>query len=186
MEPPNDRAPLVQKIGATSIAEIEKLIGELQDRIDFALRETGNDVPTYPVVDPVSCGDKVGHGRSPRLSAPYSAPSEQTSKARLGSPHKGRPNMSRRIRKPRLTSGSIHEGTRARGSSGERRAVYFDTCCTARAHNRSGSHSPCFANSIINLATSAVSGSVRSVNRSLPNVASNAADNFAMSSGPNE
>jgi hypothetical protein len=29
------------------------------------LRRTGNDVPTYPVVDPVSCGEKVGHGRSP-------------------------------------------------------------------------------------------------------------------------
>jgi hypothetical protein len=35
-------------------------------RIDFALRGTGNDVPTYPVIDPVSCGEKVGHGRSPR------------------------------------------------------------------------------------------------------------------------
>jgi hypothetical protein len=34
-------------------------------RIDFALRGTGNDVPTYPEVDPVSCGEKVGHGRFP-------------------------------------------------------------------------------------------------------------------------
>jgi hypothetical protein len=34
-------------------------------RIDFALRGTGDDVPTYPVVDPVSCGEYVGHGRSP-------------------------------------------------------------------------------------------------------------------------
>jgi hypothetical protein len=37
----------------------------LAGRIDFALRGIRNDVPTYPVVDPVSCGDKVGHGRSP-------------------------------------------------------------------------------------------------------------------------
>jgi hypothetical protein len=35
MEPPNDSAPLVQKIGATSIAEIEKLIGELQETRNF-------------------------------------------------------------------------------------------------------------------------------------------------------
>jgi hypothetical protein len=27
-------------------------------RINFALRGTGNDVPTYPVVDPVSFGEK--------------------------------------------------------------------------------------------------------------------------------
>jgi hypothetical protein len=37
----------------------------IASRIDFALRGTGNDVPTYPVVDPVSCSDKVGHGHSP-------------------------------------------------------------------------------------------------------------------------
>jgi hypothetical protein len=41
MEPPNDRAPLVQKIGATSIAEIEKLIGELQERRAFLESEGG-------------------------------------------------------------------------------------------------------------------------------------------------
>jgi hypothetical protein len=35
VEPPNDSAPLVQKIGATSIAEIEKLIGELQETRNF-------------------------------------------------------------------------------------------------------------------------------------------------------
>jgi len=46
--------------------------------------------------------------------------------------------------------------------------AYLDSCCTARAHNRSGSRSPCFANSIISLATSAARGSVRSVNRSCP------------------
>src|SRR5260370_38069372 len=32
---PNDSAPLVQQIGATSIAEIEKLIGELQETRNF-------------------------------------------------------------------------------------------------------------------------------------------------------
>jgi hypothetical protein len=31
--------------------------------------------------------------------------------------------------------------------------AYLDSCCPARAHNRSGSRSPCFANSIITLAT---------------------------------
>ncbi len=40
MEPPKtetdpDSAPLIQKIGATSIAEIEKLIGELQETRNF-------------------------------------------------------------------------------------------------------------------------------------------------------
>jgi hypothetical protein len=35
MEPPNDSTPLVQQIGATSIAEIEKLIGELQETRNF-------------------------------------------------------------------------------------------------------------------------------------------------------
>jgi hypothetical protein len=35
MEPPNDSTPLVQPIGATSIAEIEKLIGELQETRNF-------------------------------------------------------------------------------------------------------------------------------------------------------
>ena len=35
MEPPKDSAPLVQKIGAASIAEIEKLIGELQETRNF-------------------------------------------------------------------------------------------------------------------------------------------------------
>jgi hypothetical protein len=32
-------------------------------RTNFAWRGTGNDVATYPVVDPVSFGEKVGHGR---------------------------------------------------------------------------------------------------------------------------
>src|SRR5262245_930854 len=54
------------------------------------------------------------------------------------------------------------------------------------ADSRSGSRSPTFANSIISLATAAVARSLRSTNPSLPNVASNAADIFAMSSGPNE
>jgi hypothetical protein len=62
--------------------------------------------------------------------------------------------------------------------------AYLDICCTARAHNRSGSRSPCFANSIITLATSTDSGSVRSVNPSLPNAASNAADIFALKEKP--
>jgi hypothetical protein len=35
MEPSKDSAPLVQKIGAASIAEIEKLIGELQETRNF-------------------------------------------------------------------------------------------------------------------------------------------------------
>jgi hypothetical protein len=56
--------------------------------------------------------------------------------------------------------------------------------CNAKAHSRSGSRWPCFANSIISLATSCVAGSLRSTNPSLSNAASNAADNFAMSSRP--
>src|SRR5215475_7027937 len=39
MEPPNDSPPLVQKIGATSIAEIEKLIRELQETKNFLQSE---------------------------------------------------------------------------------------------------------------------------------------------------
>jgi len=35
MEPPKDSTPLVQKIGSASIAEIEKLIGELQETRNF-------------------------------------------------------------------------------------------------------------------------------------------------------
>src|SRR5262249_56000875 len=39
MEPPNDSPPLVQKIGATSIAEIEKLIEQLQETKNFLQSE---------------------------------------------------------------------------------------------------------------------------------------------------
>src|SRR5207245_867979 len=63
---------------------------------------------------------------------------------------------------------------------------YFDSCCNAKADNRSGSRSPAFANSIISLATATVAGSLRSIKPSLPNAASNAADILAMSSGPNQ
>src|SRR5262245_17381697 len=39
MKPPNDSPPLVQKIGATSIAEIEKLIEQLQETRNFLQSE---------------------------------------------------------------------------------------------------------------------------------------------------
>jgi hypothetical protein len=66
------------------------------------------------------------------------------------------------------------------------RTDYFDNCCNANAHSRAGSRSPAFANSIISLATAMVPGSLRSTTPSLRKAASNAADVFAMSSGPNE
>jgi hypothetical protein len=65
-------------------------------------------------------------------------------------------------------------------------SAYLESSCTARAHNCEGSRSLCLANSIISLATAIVAGSLRSTNPSLRNAASNAADNFAMSSGANE
>jgi hypothetical protein len=88
---------------------------------------------------------------------------------------------------------SCYEGSaretrrRHRGSCGNRatEAAYFDSC-NAEAHSRSGSRSPCFASSIISLATAIAAGSLRSTNPSLPNAASKAADILAMSSGPNE
>jgi hypothetical protein len=63
--------------------------------------------------------------------------------------------------------------------------AYLESCSTARAHNRSGSRSPCFANSMISLATAIVAGSARSTSPSLLSAASKAADKLAMSSGPN-
>ena len=65
-------------------------------------------------------------------------------------------------------------------------AAYFASRCNAKAHSRSGSRSPCFANSIISLATSCAAGWFRSADPSLPKAASNAADILARSSGPNE
>jgi hypothetical protein len=41
-------------------------------------------------------------------------------------------------------------------------AAYFASRCSAKAHNHSGSRWPCFANSIVSLATSCVAGSLRS------------------------
>jgi hypothetical protein len=37
----------------------------VESGIDLGLSGTGNDLPTYPGVDPVSCREKVGQGRSP-------------------------------------------------------------------------------------------------------------------------
>jgi hypothetical protein len=54
-------------------------------------------------------------------------------------------------------------------------AAYFASRCNAKAHSRSGSRWPCFANSIMSLATSCVAGSLRSTNLSLVTAASNAA-----------
>jgi integrase len=68
----------------------------------------------------------------------------------------------------------------------ERTTAYFASRCNAKAHSRSASRWPCFANSIISLATSCVAGSLRSTNPSLPSADSNAVDIFSMSSGPNE
>jgi hypothetical protein len=39
----------------------------IASRIHVALRGTGNDMLTYPVVDSVSCGGKVAHSPLPRL-----------------------------------------------------------------------------------------------------------------------
>jgi hypothetical protein len=38
--------------------------------IHVALRGTGNDMPTYPVVDSVSCGGEVAHSPLPTSSPP--------------------------------------------------------------------------------------------------------------------
>jgi hypothetical protein len=53
--------------------------------IHVALRETRSDVPTYPIIDSISCDDGLAHGPVPTFSASRSAPSYKRATICLGS-----------------------------------------------------------------------------------------------------
>jgi hypothetical protein len=57
-----------------------------------------------------------------------------------------------------------HQRGHSERHSHEAGAAYFASRCNAKAHSRSGSRWPCFAKSIISLATSCVARSLRSTN----------------------
>ncbi len=62
MEPPNDSPPLVQKIGATSIAEIEKLIEQLQETRNFLQSEADRILVSVRfIVDTLAGWRQAGH-----------------------------------------------------------------------------------------------------------------------------
>jgi hypothetical protein len=42
----------------------------LKSGIDLRMSGTGNDVPTYPVINPVGSGREIAHGPVPRLHLP--------------------------------------------------------------------------------------------------------------------
>jgi hypothetical protein len=123
--------------------------------IHVALRNTRGNVPAYPVIDSISCDGGLAHGRCRRFSASRSAPFSKRATICLG-------------------SGQLCSRTartfRSGAPMGSSVAAYFANRCSAKAHSRSGSRWPCFANSIISLATSCVADRC----------------DLAMSSGPNE
>jgi hypothetical protein len=45
----------------------------IENGIDLAFRGTGNDMLTYPIVDPVGCGSEVAHGAAPVSPPPFFA-----------------------------------------------------------------------------------------------------------------
>jgi hypothetical protein len=120
---------------------------------------------TYPVVDPISRDGGFAHGPLPTFSASrFAPPSKRVTIAR----------GFRQKKESWRNQSECHAATRPRGvskgaASGSSGATaYFRYRCNIKAHSRSGSRSPVFANSIIGLATSVVTGPVRSTNPSLP------------------
>jgi hypothetical protein len=72
--------------------------------IHVALRETWSDIPTYPVINPISCNGELAHGPVPTLSASRSAPSCKRITECLGSAAIAAP--ARPYRKPHEFVGS--------------------------------------------------------------------------------